>query len=60
MIASTQTLSDFFFFFATKIFRRGGFLFDEEDGSVTRSDFMFRRLFERAGYDLVKVTLQTG
>lgn len=37
-----------------------GFVFDEDDGSVTRSDALFREVFRAAGLRLVRAELQDG
>jgi protein N-terminal methyltransferase len=37
-----------------------GFVFDEEDGAITRSDDLYRELFEFAGLRVVRAELQRG
>ncbi|XP_070538528.1 N-terminal Xaa-Pro-Lys N-methyltransferase 1-like [Ptychodera flava] len=37
-----------------------GLSFDEEDSSVTRSNRLFRRIFEKSGWTIVKEALQTN
>lgn len=39
---------------------KSGFLFDDEDGSVTRSDKLFKQVFARAGLAVLREEQQQG